>query len=85
MKVAITGHTKGLGKELYNRFDDVKGFSSSNDYDISDTHGRAKIIFELDNFDLFRLPRLRIFCIFSPKTFNMISLLFTSILWMIFL
>jgi len=53
MRVAITGHTKGLGKELYNRFDDVKGFSSSNDYDVSDNYERAKIIFELDNFDLF--------------------------------
>ena len=38
MKVAITGHTKGLGKELYNRFGDVKGFSSSNDYDVSDRY-----------------------------------------------
>ena len=53
MKVAITGHTKGLGKELYNRFDDVKGFSSSNDYDVSDNYERAKIIFEIDKFDLF--------------------------------
>jgi len=53
MKVAITGHTKGLGKELYSRFDDVEGFSSSNDYDVSDNYERAKIIFELEKFDLF--------------------------------
>ena len=53
MKVAITGHTNGLGKELYGRFDDIKGFSSSNDYDISDNYERAKIIFELDKFDVF--------------------------------
>ena len=53
MRVAITGHTNGLGKELYNRFDDVKGFSSSNDYDVSDNYERAKIINEIDKFDLF--------------------------------
>ena len=53
MRVAITGHTKGLGKELYNRFGDVKGFSSSNDYDVSDRYDRAKIINEIHKFDLF--------------------------------
>ena len=53
IKVAITGHTSGLGKELYGRFDDVKGFSSSNDYDVSNNYERAKIIFELPHFDLF--------------------------------
>ena len=49
----VTGHTKGLGKELYNRFGDVKGFSSSNDYDVSDRYDRAKIINEIHKFDLF--------------------------------
>lgn len=53
MKVAITGHTKGLGKELYNRFDDVKGFSTSNDYDVSDNYDRAKIINQIRDCDLF--------------------------------
>jgi len=37
MKVRITGHTKGLGKSLYNyfkdKFEDVKGFDSSNTVD----------------------------------------------------
>ena len=37
MKVRITGHTKGLGKSLYNyfkdKFEDVKGFDSSNTLD----------------------------------------------------
>jgi hypothetical protein len=37
MKVAITGHTKGLGKELSALFDDVVGLSRSNGYDIKDT------------------------------------------------
>ena len=53
MRVAITGHTKGLGKELYNRFDDVKGFSTSNDYDVSDNYDRAKIINQIRDCDLF--------------------------------
>jgi len=53
MRVAITGHTKGLGKELYNRFDDVTGFSSSNDYDVSDSYERAKIINQIRDCDLF--------------------------------
>ena len=47
MKVAITGHTKGLGKELYNRFDDVLGFSSSNGYDISNNYERSNIILQI--------------------------------------
>ena len=37
MKVRITGHTKGLGKSLYNyfkdKFEDVIGFDSSNTVD----------------------------------------------------
>ena len=53
MKVAITGHTKGLGKELYNRFDDVLGFSSSNGYDISNNYERSNIILQIEECDLF--------------------------------
>lgn len=34
MKVAITGHCSGLGKELYNRFDSI-GFDLKNGYDIA--------------------------------------------------
>ena len=38
MKIAITGHSRGIGKELYNIFDvdhQVEGFSRSNGYDIA--------------------------------------------------
>jgi hypothetical protein len=37
MKIALTGHTKGLGLELYKLFDDVVGMSRSNGFDILDT------------------------------------------------
>lgn len=36
MKVAITGHTSGVGKALYHKFDDVVGLSRSNGYNIND-------------------------------------------------
>ena len=41
MKIAITGHSRGIGKELYNIFDvdhQVEGFSRSNGYNISEKH-----------------------------------------------
>lgn len=41
MKIAITGHSKGIGKELYNIFDSdhqVEGFSRSNGFDIATHH-----------------------------------------------
>ncbi len=51
MKVAITGHTSGIGKELYKQFDNIVGFSRSNGYDI--TVDIDKIIEESKNFDIF--------------------------------
>ena len=53
LKVAITGHTKGLGKESSKRFDDVLGFSSSNGYDVSDDFGRVKIMHQIKDCDVF--------------------------------
>lgn len=41
MKIAITGHSRGIGKELFNIFNvdhQVEGFSRSNGYDISSQH-----------------------------------------------
>ncbi len=41
MKIAITGHSRGIGKELYDIFDvdhQVEGFSRSNGYNISEKH-----------------------------------------------
>ena len=51
MKVAITGHTSGIGRELYKHFDNVVGFSRSNGYDI--TKDLDKIIEESKNADIF--------------------------------
>ena len=45
MKVAITGHTRGLGAELWKRFDDkdtLIGFSKSTGHDIS--HPQHRIL-----------------------------------------
>ena len=53
LKVAITGHTKGLGKESSKRFDAALGFSSSNGYDVSDDFGRVKIMHEIKDCDVF--------------------------------
>jgi NADP-dependent 3-hydroxy acid dehydrogenase YdfG len=48
MKVAITGHTKGIGLALYNVFTDngysVVGFSKSLGYDISSITSRNNIV-----------------------------------------
>jgi len=55
MKVAITGHTKGIGKaiaELYYT-DEVVGFSRSNGYDISDISSIDSIVNASLNCDVF--------------------------------
>jgi hypothetical protein len=54
MKVAITGHTKGIGHGLYNFFSPtVKGFSRTNGYDINSFNDRYKIITESSDCDIF--------------------------------
>jgi NADP-dependent 3-hydroxy acid dehydrogenase YdfG len=53
MKVAITGHTKGLGKELSTKFDSVVGFSSSNGYDISSPYDRADMMVRIEGCNVF--------------------------------
>ena len=50
MKIAITGHTSGLGKYLYDNFEDTIGFSRSNGYDIKNY---KDIVKELDEVDVF--------------------------------
>lgn len=51
---AITGHTSGIGKRLYDKLSpNVKGFSLSNGYDITDVNDRAKIIEESKDCDVF--------------------------------
>jgi NAD(P)-dependent dehydrogenase (short-subunit alcohol dehydrogenase family) len=57
MKIAVTGHTSGIGKSLFaecaRRGHEVVGFSRSNGYDISDEESQLKLVNEISNFDLF--------------------------------
>ena len=54
MKFAVTGHTHGIGLELYNRLQpNVVGFSRSNGYDITTPAGRASIIASIADCDVF--------------------------------
>jgi hypothetical protein len=55
MKIAITGHTSGLGKEMFEHYvkqgHTVLGLSRSNGFDI--INKQDEIITAIDNFDLF--------------------------------
>lgn len=57
MKVAITGHTRGIGLEIFNYFQsqghECVGFSRSNGYDISKVEDRGKIVEETLDCDIF--------------------------------
>jgi NAD(P)-dependent dehydrogenase (short-subunit alcohol dehydrogenase family) len=54
MRVAITGHTAGLGKALFDRYGkDAIGFSRSNGYDISDSNARTSIVSAAAECDVF--------------------------------
>lgn len=53
MRVAITGHTRGIGKALTEVFDDVVGFSKSTGYDINNKEDRLRIINESQDCDVF--------------------------------
>jgi NAD(P)-dependent dehydrogenase (short-subunit alcohol dehydrogenase family) len=54
MIVAITGHTSGIGKALYDRlYPDVIGFSRKNGYDISIKADRQRIIDEAADSQIF--------------------------------
>tara|TARA_B100000424_G_scaffold68943_1_gene51139 strand:+ start:838 stop:1329 length:492 start_codon:yes stop_codon:yes gene_type:complete len=55
IKIAITGHTKGLGKHLFDSLSqkhDIIGFSRSNGYDIKNPNHRKKIIEESKECDI---------------------------------
>lgn len=57
MKVAITGHTQGIGRALYDIFlknnHDVIGFSRTTGYDIGLQTDRSKILDQIKNVDIF--------------------------------
>lgn len=57
MKVAITGHTKGLGAEFYKSYSseahDVVGFSRSNGYDLRDWSKMQNMLTQIQDCDLF--------------------------------
>lgn len=57
LRVAVTGHTRGIGKAIsevfasYNHI--VTGFSSSTGYDIGQSAIRNSIVEQIQNFDIF--------------------------------
>ncbi len=56
MKIVITGHTSGIGKEIYDKFKEVScreiiGMSRSNGYDIE--HNFDKIVEEATGAEMF--------------------------------
>ena len=57
MKIAITGHSKGIGKSLYDRLcskgHEVIGFSRSNGYDINTSEGFNKVFEDGIECDMF--------------------------------
>lgn len=50
--IAITGHTRGFGKVLFDCTESI-GFSRSNGYDITNKKDRARIVKEINNCDVF--------------------------------
>ena len=54
MKIAITGHTQGIGKCAFKRLSpNIIGFSKSTGYDITKFNDRKRIIEESKNCDIF--------------------------------
>ena len=56
MIIGITGHTRGIGKSLFDLYSEkgrTIGFSRSNGYDIANEHHRLKILKICSAFDVF--------------------------------
>lgn len=57
MKIAITGHSKGIGKSIADVFEkhsyDLTGFSRTNGFDISDNITRSNIVKLSEDADIF--------------------------------
>jgi|TARA_B110000495_G_scaffold76040_1_gene65195 hypothetical protein len=52
MKIGITGHTTGIGKQLFENYG-YKGWSLSNGYDLQDPDIRQKVVEEAHDVDVF--------------------------------
>lgn len=52
-RLAVTGHTSGLGQAIYQLYPSSVGFSRSNGYDISNADDRARIINQSSQCDVF--------------------------------
>lgn len=55
MKIAITGHTQGIGLAIANHFNThtILGFSRANGYDINQPEARARILSQIADCDMF--------------------------------
>ena len=53
MKIAITGHTNGIGKALFTTVGNAVGFSKSTNWDINDPINRTDIIKSIEDCDVF--------------------------------
>jgi len=56
MKIAMTGHTGGLGLELYTSLSshhEIVGFALENGYDIAKSQDLDRIVLEAQNYDCF--------------------------------
>jgi NADP-dependent 3-hydroxy acid dehydrogenase YdfG len=57
LKVAITGHTKGIGASIYNKFKTnghlTSGYSRTTGYDITDSSVQDSILKQCEDFDIF--------------------------------
>lgn len=66
MKIAITGHTSGIGKSLLHEFQsrghEVMGFSRSNGYDIANEKIQERILNEISTVDIFINNAHKRFC-----------------------
>lgn len=51
--IAITGHTQGLGKALFDRLPDAIGFSKSTGYDITKLDDRCRIVDSISEYTVF--------------------------------
>ena len=56
MKIAITGHTSGIGQAIFNKLINtytVTGYSLDNSYDIGKITDRKKILNDIKDYDIF--------------------------------